>query len=474
MSVQAGIWNFDGRPVDPALIIDFSKSLEVQGPDGESLYLGDSITLLYRPFHTTAGSRSEKQPCSSRRGFILTWDGRLDNREDLSADLRSDVDNNPTDAAIVAAAFDRWGTDFFPRIVGDWALCIWNPELRELIFATDYMAVRHIFYCLKENRIYWSSDLSPLVLLSPETFHIDEDYIAGYFAHNIDSHLTPYREIREVPAGHFARIRHGGAHVERYWRFNHRSRIRYKTDSDYEEHFRHVFRQAVRRRLRSDSPILAELSGGLDSSSIVCMADDILATGEGLTPRLDTLSYYDNSEPHGDDWNYFQIVERQRGRTGHHIDASKLRVDRSPIRPTNFTALPGHLSSERALEDDRAAIVNTAGYRVVISGIGGDEFMGGIQEAGATHSLVFVVGDGGSGKSVLAAQYLQNEVDRRFAACCAVREAEEKWAGRLVREWGYPAHPSSIGIEELAEAVARLRHANPDASRPILVLDLRH
>ena len=95
-----------------------------------------------------------------------------------------------------------------------------------------------------------------------------------------------------------------------------------------------------------------------------------------------------------------------------------------------------------------------------------------VEKQVATHSLVFVVGDGGSGKSVLAAQYLQNEVDRRFAAVALVREAEEKWAGRLVREWRYPAHPSSIGIEELAEAVARLRHANPDASRPILVLDL--
>ena len=58
-----------------------------------------------------------------------------------------------------------------------------------------------------------------------------------------------------------------------------------------------------------------------------------------------------------------------------------------------------------------------------------------VEKQVATHSLVFVVGDGGSGKSVLAAQYLQNEVDRRFAAVALAREAEEKWAGRLVREW---------------------------------------
>ena len=83
MSVQAGIWNFDGRPVDRKLLENLSESLRQQGPDGESCYVDDSVALLYRPFHTTAESRQEKQPYTSRRGFILTWDGRLDNREEL-------------------------------------------------------------------------------------------------------------------------------------------------------------------------------------------------------------------------------------------------------------------------------------------------------------------------------------------------------------------------------------------------------
>lgn len=264
MSVQAGIWNFDGRPVDPELLESLSESLRQQGPDGESCYVGGSVALLYRPFHTTAESRREKQPYTSRRGFILTWDGRLDNREVLIADLRSDLDASPTDLTIFAAAFDRWDTDCFRRIVGDWAVSIWKPQQRELLFAADYMAIRHIFYCLKNDRIWWSTDLSPLVLLSGDKFHIDDDYIAGYLALEPDAPLTPYREIREVPPGQFVRIRNGRASVERHWCFSPKSHISYKTDAEYEEHFRYVFRQSVRRRLRSDSPVLAELSGGLD------------------------------------------------------------------------------------------------------------------------------------------------------------------------------------------------------------------
>lgn len=383
MSVQAGIWNFDGRPIDRKLLADFGESMRQQGPDGESCYVDRSFAMLYRPFHTTGESRREKQPYRSHRGFILTWDGRLDNREELIAELRSYLDAEPTDVAIVAAAFDHWETDSFRRIVGDWAVSIWKPEQRELIFVSDYMAIRHIFYYLKNDRISWATDLAPLVLLSGDKLHIEDDYIAGYFAHDPDAHLTPYREVRQVPPAQFLRIRNGSGVVERYWRFSPKSGIRYKSDAEYEEHFRYVFQQSVRRRLRSDSPVLAELSGGLDSSSIVCIADEILAKKGAQAPHLDTLSYYDKTEPHGDDWIYFPKVEDKRGRVGHHIDSSNLGRAVASLECTEFNPLPGYLGFGQTLDAERADVVRTGGYRVVLSGIGGDEFMGGIPNPGA-------------------------------------------------------------------------------------------
>jgi asparagine synthase (glutamine-hydrolysing) len=380
MSVQAGIWNFDGRPVDRALLADISESLKHQGPDGESWHVDGSIALLYRPFHTTVESRREKQPYFSHRGFILTWDGRLDNRDELIPELRSELEADPSDAAIVAAAFDRWETDSFQRIVGDWAVSIWKPEQQELLFAADYMGIRHIFYYRKKNQVWWSTDLSPLVLLSGDKFQIDDDYIAGYFAHAPDAHLTPYREIREVPPGQCVRIRNGSVSVERFWLISRKSRIRYKTDGEYEVHFRHLFRQSVRRRLRSDSPILAELSGGLDSSSIVCMADDIIAKEGHWVPRLDTISYYDNTEPNGDDSIYFAKIERRRGRVGIHVDGSKLGSSPTSLECSKFCPLPGALGDGQTIGDERADVVRGRRYRAILSGIGGDEFMGGVPD----------------------------------------------------------------------------------------------
>lgn len=378
MSVQAGIWNFDGRPVDRKQLENLSESMGQQGPDGESCYVDTSVALLYRPFHTTAESRQEKQPYCSSRGFILTWDGRLDNRHALIADLRSDLEANPTDVAIIAGAFDRWETDCFRRIVGDWAVSIWKPDHHELLFAADYMAIRHIFYYLRKDRIWWSTDLSSLVLVSNDKFHIDDNYISGYFAHAPDAHLTPYLEIREVPPGQFVRVRNGWALVERFWRFSPKSRIRYKTAAEYEEHFRYVFRQSVQRRLRSDSPILAELSGGLDSSSIVCMADDILVKEGADMPRLDTLSYYDKTEPSGDDCIHFPKIEQKRGRVGIHLDGSRLGTSPASLECTDFLPVPGAFGFGKKLDTQRADAVRGGGYRAILSGIGGDEFMGGV------------------------------------------------------------------------------------------------
>jgi len=380
MSVQAGVWNFDGRPADRADVEELSSALQQLGPDDESIYLEGPAALIYRPFHTSSESRLEEQPYVSQRGFVLTWDGRLDNRDELIAELRGELVAGATDVAIVAGAFDCWESDSFRRIVGDWALTIWEPENRQLLLASDYMGVRHIFYNLRANQVRWSSDASPLVLLSGCKFHVDDDFVAGYFAHSSDGHSSPFREIREVPPGQFVRIQPEGCSVERFWRFSPSTRIRYKTDAEYEEHFRNLFRQSVRRRLRSDSPVLAELSGGLDSSSIVCMADDILATGGAETPRLDTLSIYDKTEPNGDDWIYFRKIEEKRGRPGVHIDGSKMGSSPVSLECAEFCPFPGALGTGHELSEERARAVRGSGARVVLSGLGGDEFMGGIPD----------------------------------------------------------------------------------------------
>src|SRR6266851_1132015 len=182
MSAQAGIWNFDGQPVDQSFVEKFASAIDPYGPDGGNAYIDGSIAMVYRACHTTLESRLERQPYVTPCGTVITWDGRLDNREELIPQLWDELLVDQTDVAIVAAAFERWGTDFFRRIVGDWAVSIWRPMKRELLFACDYMAIKHVFYYARKDGISWSTDLAPLVLLSSHKFQIDDNYIAGYLA----------------------------------------------------------------------------------------------------------------------------------------------------------------------------------------------------------------------------------------------------------------------------------------------------
>src|SRR5262249_1884057 len=286
MSAQFGRWNHDGTPVDARYLQKATAVISPYGPDAESLYTKHDMAIVYRAFHITKESRRETQPYMTASGAIITWDGRLDNRAELIGTLGELLTADSTDVSIVAAAYDHWGTDCLSRLIGDWALSIWNPAKRSLLLAKDPIGTRQLYYSFDQDQVTWSTILDPLLLLAGKTFPLNEEYIAGWLSFFPAAHLTPYAGIHSVPPSCFVLLRPGSCSVKKYWDFDPGKRIVYSTDGEYEEHFRAVFGQAVRRRLRSDSPILAELSGGMDSSSIVCMADEIVGRGEAETPRL--------------------------------------------------------------------------------------------------------------------------------------------------------------------------------------------
>jgi asparagine synthase (glutamine-hydrolysing) len=372
MGAQAGIWNFDGEQVSQEFLARISEAVAEYGPDGETTYLEDALGMVYRPYCTTAESHLERQPFRSKSGKVITWDGRLDNRDELKKQLPHRSTSDDTDVALVAAAFDRWGADCFARLLGDWAIVIWDPLRKELLLSRDYIGVKHLFYYVTPTRIVWCSHLAPLAV-SKGQLSLSAEYIATYFAYWPEAHLTPFSEILSVPPGKVARVHNGHVDCTSYWTFNPHSKIRYKTDAEYEEHFFHLFRQSVRRRLRSDSPILADLSGGLDSTSIVCMTDDILAKEGAEAPSLDTFSFCDRAEPDESDYLYFTKVEEQRGRPGFHAEIQGVG-DTFLLDNPRSVATPG-FGVRAELKAAKTDVVRRGKYRVLLSGTGGDQVM---------------------------------------------------------------------------------------------------
>lgn len=379
MSVQFGKCNFDGAPVDPGDLDKVRPLLAPYGPDGESRICRDNLAILFLAFHTTKESRRQIQPHVSPSGALLTWDGRLDNREELIRLLGGGISVTSTDLEIVAAAYEHWGTDSFAKLIGDWALSIWDAKNRCLILAKDFIGTRQLFFSVEKDHLSWCTILDPLVLLAGHSFELHKEYVAGWLAGFPAPQLTPYVGIHSVPPSSFVRLESDKRTIVRYWDFHPGNRVRYGTDAEYEENFQEVFSSSVRRRLRSDSAVLAELSGGMDSSSIVCMADDVtVQRGTSVeTPRIDTVSYYDDSEPNCNDGAYFTIVERKRGRTGCHIRVSAQNGLSLHFTSASFMAVPG-IAGDSEGTAQLAASVSSHGNRIILSGFGGDEVLGGV------------------------------------------------------------------------------------------------
>src|SRR5260370_33990072 len=119
MSVQFGRWNFDGSVVDRSYWETVNALLSPFGPDGASSYSEENISVVYHAFHTTRESRRESQPHITSSGAVITWDGRLDNREELIRESSDVLTAASTDVAIVDAAYARWGSRCFPKLIGD-------------------------------------------------------------------------------------------------------------------------------------------------------------------------------------------------------------------------------------------------------------------------------------------------------------------------------------------------------------------
>src|SRR5260370_17864991 len=133
MSVQEGLGDFGREPVDRAVLERISTL--IPGPDEKFSYVSGPVGMLHCAYKATMDTPVERQPVVAPSGIVLTWDGRLDNRDELLRELSPLDSVRKSDLAIVIAAYERWGTSCFQRLRGDWAVSIWNPIQQILVLA---------------------------------------------------------------------------------------------------------------------------------------------------------------------------------------------------------------------------------------------------------------------------------------------------------------------------------------------------
>jgi asparagine synthase (glutamine-hydrolysing) len=301
-----------------------SSRLAHRGPDGTSLWASGPVGLASLTLHTTSIS-DEIKPCMTRYGddaIVVVADVRIDNRRELlqQLGLRTTAEEI-SDSDLILAAYQAWRRRTPERLIGDFAFAIWDHRRRTLFCARDPVGVRPLYYHLSARLFAFGSEIKALFGVPEVPREIDEVQIGFYLENFIDeAERTMYRGIRRLPAAHFLELSPGHARLERYWAFDLNREICYSSSDQYADAFREVFVEAVRCRLRDADPVGAALSGGLDSSSVVCVARRLLSED---TPLHAFSAVFPGLPEEERQWNdeseYIDEVTRTGGVVSHRI-----------------------------------------------------------------------------------------------------------------------------------------------------------
>jgi asparagine synthase (glutamine-hydrolysing) len=378
MSGLAGIYNLDGRPVDPALLRRMTERIAHRGPDGVGYWIDGPVGLGHRMLHTTPESLQEKQPLLDETGKLcLVFDGRVDNREALKEALTAKGARlrTGTDAEIVLRAYECWGEWCPKRIIGDFAFVMWDKISHQLFCARDPLGLKPFYYYTDGRTFLCGSELRQLFESVAVPRQPNEGMIGEYLACAPTGHEeTLFRGILRLPPSHFLCVRPGYQRKERYWEPDPASEIRYRTDAEYAEHFLEIFKETVRCRLRSHRPIGIELSGGVDSSSVVGVVHS-LSCEEGLPGSgYETFSLIFPGLPCDESAYIKEVTEAWRIKSNL-LSPDHLRLSwyaEEVARHQDFPQYPNGVMSYSL-----TALAREKGIRAVLTGDGGDEWLTG-------------------------------------------------------------------------------------------------
>lgn len=373
MSGIAGIFSRTGQPVKLHELQPLTALLRHRGPDGADAWLDGSAGLVHCLLHTTPESLHERQPYSEN-GLCITADARIDNRAELARLLGIETRDLPvlTDCQLILAAYQKWGVDCPKMLLGDFAFAIWDARQQTFFCARDHLGVKPFYYWLARDWFIFASEIKGILHWPQAPRRLNETWMADFLLQefdNTDKTSTFYEEILRLPPAHALSISATRQSLTQYWALDPEREIRLGSDEEYGEALREQFTRAVERRLRSAFPVGSTLSGGLDSSSIACVARDLL--NRAGKPPLHTFSAFFQDAPDADESEYINAVLDQGGviphilhpdRTSPFIDLEQvLRHNDEPFTMFNYFMPWASYQCARA-----------SGVRVLMDGTDGD------------------------------------------------------------------------------------------------------
>lgn len=366
------VYNATGIEGDETRNLMGVRALSHRGPDDEGIFLDDKIFIGHRRLSILDLSSAGHQPMLGADGqVVLAFNGQIYNHPELRAELKAKgyCFHSNCDTETLLNMYLEYGLDAFERMRGMWAIIIWDRRKDILIASRDRMGVKPLYIYEANGEIIFASEIKAILAARPaDIAQIDNVSMCRYVTRGWLDHdeRTMFNGVFQLPPAVYT-VWHAGKILERktYWTLPSPASKRHDPVE-----LRAMFFDAVERHLQSDVPVATTLSGGLDSSSITCT----LAHGLNMADRVNAFSIRLPDTPDESRWIDKTVLETK-------ISHNYLDTDNFSI----IDALDDLIESMDEPVFNSAYVhqallrrhISESGYKVLLTGDGGDEVFGG-------------------------------------------------------------------------------------------------
>ncbi|MBD3248627.1 asparagine synthase (glutamine-hydrolyzing) [Candidatus Woesearchaeota archaeon] len=273
-----GIWDFKNR-VDRSILKKMRDVMEHRGPDDKGSYVDNQIGLAQRRLSIIDLSKKGRQPMSNEDGSLwITYNGEIYNFKDIKIKLeqRGHKFKSDTDTEVIIHAYEEYGERCLSMFNGMFAFCIWDSNKKQFFLARDRLGQKPLVYYQDKDKFIFASELKAILEYPYVNKDISDEAVSHYLSFGyVPTPLCIFENMKKLPPGHYAVLdRNNNIFVKEYWNLNLGNTIK-KTEKEYCEDILMHLKDATEKRMISDVPLGAFLSGGIDSSAVVAMMSKI-------------------------------------------------------------------------------------------------------------------------------------------------------------------------------------------------------
>lgn len=455
-----GVLNLDGRPVVADKLIQMRDILYHRGPDDAGLYVDGNIGLGFRRL-SIIDLASGHQPMSNDDDTVwIVFNGEIYNFVELREDLQKKGYKFKTksDTEVIIRLYEEYGDECMRYLNGMFAFVIWDKRRGELLAVRDRVGIKPFYYYLDDRRFIFGSEIKAIIedrsVIREPNYEAIMEYLS--FMYTTDE-KTFFRNIKKLMPGFYMKIAKGQVAIRQYWdlKFDYAS----KSENQFAEELSSLMEDAVRIHLRSDVPLGCHLSGGLDSSTVTCLA------ARNLPHPIKTFSGKFAESEFYDETYYARLVSRAAG------------TEYLEVTPTwecfaqSMAKIAWHMDEPCVgpgiFPQSRVCRLAADNVKVVLGGQGGDEIFAGYPRYFMTLDNVKDNGTGQTAVSQLGSRSLTQKVAGNWAF--VLNYARQHGVMTTLRKIWNHARQEPAGLEEYWKKISMSMMQDS----PIFSADLR-